>query len=150
MNVHLSNAVRMFYSKSSFEMVYMEAIANALDAGATEICIYIVANSKDIAQSLQLKISDNGVGFTEDRFKKFSNLFDTEDAAHKGLGRLAYRFYFDKQILLLIYAFGPTLSIPPIYGLKATGILTLPSSFTLFSKKAIKARGVAKTVLFRV
>lgn len=96
MNVHLSNAVRMFYSKSSFEMVYMEAIANALDAGATEICIYIVANSKDIAQSLQLTISDNGVGFTEDRFKKFSNLFDTEDAAHKGLGRLAYRFYFDK------------------------------------------------------
>lgn len=96
MNVHLSNAVRMFYSKSSFEMVYMEAIANALDAEATEICIFIVAKSKDIAQSLQLTISDNGIGFTEERFKKFSNLFDTEDAAHKGLGRLAYRFYFDK------------------------------------------------------
>lgn len=96
MNVHLSNAVRMFYSKSSFEMVYMEAIANALDAEATEICIYIVANSKDIAQSLQLTISDNGVGFTDERFRKFSNLFDTEDAVHKGLGRLAYRFYFDK------------------------------------------------------
>lgn len=96
MNVHLSNAVRMFYSKSSFEMVYMEAIANALDAEATEICINIVAKSKDIAQSLQLTISDNGVGFTEERFKKFSNLFDTEDTAHKGLGRLAYRFYFDK------------------------------------------------------
>lgn len=47
MNVHLSNAVRMFYSKSSFEMVYMEAIANALDAEATEIGISIVANSKD-------------------------------------------------------------------------------------------------------
>ena len=27
MNVNLSNAVRMFYGKSSYEMVYMEAIA---------------------------------------------------------------------------------------------------------------------------
>ena len=37
MNVNLSNAVRMFYGKSSYEMVYMEAIANALDAKATEL-----------------------------------------------------------------------------------------------------------------
>lgn len=95
MNVHLSNAVRMFYSKSSFEMVYMEAIANALDAGATDIQIHINANTRNIAQSLCLTISDNGVGFEDARFKKFSNLFDTEDAVHKGLGRLAYRFYFD-------------------------------------------------------
>ena len=95
MNVNLSNAVRMFYGKSSYEMVYMEAIANSLDAKATEISIEIVAKSKNIADTLQLIIKDNGVGFTNDRFKKFSNLFDTEDSAHKGLGRLAYRFYFD-------------------------------------------------------
>ena len=99
MNVNLSNAVRMFYGKSSYEMVYMEAIANALDAMATEINVEISANSKKIADTLQVVISDNGVGFTDDRFKKFSNLFDTEDSAHKGLGRLAYRFYFnDVQI----------------------------------------------------
>lgn len=95
MNVNLSNAVRMFYGKSSYEMVYMEAIANSLDAEATEINVGIVAQSKKIADTLQLTISDNGVGFTDGRFKKFSNLFDTEDTAHKGLGRLAYRFYFD-------------------------------------------------------
>ena len=99
MNVNLSNAVRMFYGKSSFEMVYMEAIANALDAMATEISVEISANSKKIADTLQVTISDNGVGFTDGRFKKFSNLFDTEDTAHKGLGRLSYRFYFnDVQI----------------------------------------------------
>ena len=95
MNVNLSNAVRMFYGKSSYEMVYMEAIANALDAKATEISVDISASSKKIADTLQVTISDNGVGFTDGRFKKFSNLFDTEDAAHKGLGRLAYRFYFN-------------------------------------------------------
>lgn len=95
MNVNLSNAVRMFYGKSSFEMVYMEAIANSLDAEATEITVEISAKSKKIADTLQLTISDNGVGFTDGRFKKFSNLFDTEDTAHKGLGRLSYRFYFD-------------------------------------------------------
>ena len=99
MNVNLSNAVRMFYGKSSYEMVYMEAIANALDAMATEICVDIAANSKKIADTLHVTISDNGFGFTDGRFKKFSNLFDTEDSAHKGLGRLAYRFYFnDVQI----------------------------------------------------
>ncbi len=99
MNVNLSNAVRMFYGKSSYEMVYMEAIANSLDAKATEINIEISVKSKKIADTLQVIISDNGIGFTDSRFKKFSNLFDTEDTAHKGLGRLAYRFYFnDVQI----------------------------------------------------
>lgn len=76
-------------------MVYMEAIANALDAKATEINVEISAQSKKIADTLQVTISNNGVGFTDGRFKKFSNLFDIEDAAHKGLGRLAYRFYFN-------------------------------------------------------
>ena len=37
MKVKLSQAVKMFFSNSSLEMVYFEAIANALDANATEI-----------------------------------------------------------------------------------------------------------------
>ncbi len=52
MNVNLSNAVRMCYGKSSYEMVYMEAIANALDAMATEIKVEITAKSKKIADTL--------------------------------------------------------------------------------------------------
>ena len=39
---------------------------------------------------------------------------------------------------------------PPIYGCKAFGIFTLPSSFKLFSKKAINILGGATTVLFNV
>ena len=31
----------MFFSKSSFEMIYFEAFANAIDAGATKLDIYI-------------------------------------------------------------------------------------------------------------
>ena len=32
MDVNVKRAVKMFFSKSSFEMIYFEAIANALDA----------------------------------------------------------------------------------------------------------------------
>ena len=39
---------------------------------------------------------------------------------------------------------------PPIYGLKASGIFTDPSSFKLFSKNAINILGGATTVLFKV
>lgn len=41
-------------------------------------------------------------------------------------------------------------SFPPIYGLRATGIRTLPSSQRLFSRNAISIRGGATTVLFSV
>lgn len=53
MNANLSNAVRMFYGKSSYEMVYMEAIANAMDAMVAEINIEISAQSKKIAERLE-------------------------------------------------------------------------------------------------
>jgi hypothetical protein len=32
MEVNIKKAVKMFFSSSSFEMIYFEAIANALDA----------------------------------------------------------------------------------------------------------------------
>ena len=43
MKVKLDQAVKMFFGNSSLEMVYFEAIANALDANATEIEIKISA-----------------------------------------------------------------------------------------------------------
>lgn len=95
MKVKLSQAVKMFFANSSLEMIYFEAIANALDAGATEINIKIVMNNKSILSSLNITIEDNGVGFTNDRYKKFVKLFDVDEDSHKGLGRLVYRFYFD-------------------------------------------------------
>ncbi|MBD5505627.1 MAG: hypothetical protein HDR09_18275 [Lachnospiraceae bacterium] len=98
MEVEVKKAVQIFFSNASFEMIYMEAFANALDAGANEFKITISANStnpKDL-YSLSIKFWDNGVGFDDFRFGKFSKLLSVEDRAHKGLGRLVYLCYFDK------------------------------------------------------
>lgn len=98
MKISLRQAVKHFFSQSSFDQIYQEAVANALDAGARNITIAFEANSLPDVNSFKLSISDDGVGFTEDRFKKFSKLMDVEDEdiKHKGLGRLVYLFYFDK------------------------------------------------------
>ena len=95
MKVKLSQAVKIFFGNSSLEMVYFEAIANALDAHATEIEINISIKALNRPETLKVEISDNGEGFTDDRYKKFSNLFDVDEASHKGLGRLVYLCYFE-------------------------------------------------------
>ncbi len=96
MKVKLGQAVKMFFSGSSLEMVYFEAIANSLDAGATRIDVDISIAAANRPETLQIKITDNGFGFTDDRYEKFSNLFDVEESSHKGLGRLVYLCYFDE------------------------------------------------------
>lgn len=96
MEVNVQKAVKMFFSNSSFEMIYNEALANALDAGANEIRINISLPNPTQLQNLQLTISDNGVGFDDYRFGKFSKLFDVEEQSHKGLGRLVYLCYFER------------------------------------------------------
>lgn len=96
MEVNIQRAVKMFFSKSSFEMIYFEAVANAFDAGATEVNIEIKLDDIEQKQNLQLTIQDNGVGFDDNRFGKFRKLFDVEENTHKGLGRLVYLCYFNK------------------------------------------------------
>ncbi len=95
MKVKLSQAVKMFFGNSSLEMIYFEAIANALDANATEIEIKISAKALNQPETLQIEISDNGEGITDERYKKFSKLFDVDESTHKGLGRLVYLCYFE-------------------------------------------------------
>ena len=98
MEVNLRQAISMFFSQSSFDMVYLEAVANALDAGASNIQIHFSASTLSNEKSFNLVISDNGIGFTDERYKKFCRLLDVDkdDKAHRGLGRLVYLFYFDK------------------------------------------------------
>lgn len=95
MQVKLSQAVKMFFGNSSLEMVFFEAIANALDAEANKITISISAKALSQPETLLIEISDNGLGFTDERYSKFSKLFDVEESSHKGLGRLVYLCYFD-------------------------------------------------------
>lgn len=95
MEVKLSQAVKMFFGNSSLEMVYFEAIANSLDADATDINIDISAKAYNKPETLEIKISDNGVGLTDERYGKFARLLDVDEVSHKGLGRLVYLCYFE-------------------------------------------------------
>lgn len=103
MEVNVKQALKMFFSKSSFEMIYFEAFANALDANASEFYIDIVLSDYGEWQNLVLTLKDNGVGFDDERFKKFGKLFDVEEQSHKGLGRLVYLCYFDQVHVESVY-----------------------------------------------
>jgi hypothetical protein len=93
----------MFFGNSSLEMIFFEAIANALDAEANRITISITAKALNQPETLQIEISDNGQGFSDERYKKFSKLFDVEESSHKGLGRLVYLCYFDEVKIISHY-----------------------------------------------
>ena len=88
-------ALELLSSKSSFVQIYFEAVANAFDAGADEITIRILSDGKisPIGQ-LEVTISDNGEGFTDERFERFCVVKRPKDTHHKGLGRLVYLNYF--------------------------------------------------------
>lgn len=81
-------AIKLFFPSPTFSQIFDEAVANALDAGANEILIHLVA------EPLSITIRDNGVGFTDERFERFSRLMEPKDAQHKGLGRLLFLHYF--------------------------------------------------------
>lgn len=94
MKINLRKAVNRFFSNPSFEMIYSEAMANALDANATFVSIDIFIKSFDQPESLIVKIKDNGDGFSDENFQRFSSLMNTIDSSHKGLGRLIFLKYF--------------------------------------------------------
>ena len=54
-------------------------------------------------KNMAVTISDNGVGFNDVRFGKFSKLFDVEEQSHKGLGRLVYLCYFDEVCIESVF-----------------------------------------------
>ncbi len=96
MRVKTKNATALFFSGTSLEYVYFEAIANSIDAGATEITLDIRVSSFTEPESLVVTVTDNGSGFNEESFERFCNLLDRPDEQHKGIGRLAYLSYFGK------------------------------------------------------
>jgi hypothetical protein len=103
MDVNVKRAVKMFFSKSSFEMIYFEAFANAIDAKATEFGIHISLPEASDWSNMRIELTDNGVGFTDERFRKFNKLLDVEERSHKGLGRLVYLCYFDRVLVESVY-----------------------------------------------
>jgi hypothetical protein len=57
MEIEIRNAVDLFFPNPNFQQVYFEAIANALDAGATEIQIFVKLRSFSAPESLRLVIT---------------------------------------------------------------------------------------------
>lgn len=94
MKINLKQAVKYFFSNPSLELVYIEAIANSIDAGATEIDIAVSIKEISKPETLKISIKDNGDGFTDERYIKFSKLMEVEEASHKGIGRLVFLSYF--------------------------------------------------------
>jgi Histidine kinase-, DNA gyrase B-, and HSP90-like ATPase len=96
MKINISKAIKQFFPNPSLEMVYFEAIANSLDAEATIINVIITIQSFDDAKTLEIKIEDNGNGFSNRGFEIFCQLLETDSPDNKGLGRLVYLNYFRK------------------------------------------------------
>lgn len=103
MNIPAKLAIKHFFPATAFELVYSEAVANAFDAGATEIVINIDLEAFSKPDTLRLSIRDNGVGFTSENFDRFSNLMMVRDEHHKGLGRLVYLQYFESVSIESVY-----------------------------------------------
>ena len=96
MKVSLEQAIKYFYPSSSLELVFFEAVTNALDAKAKHVEIIIDIESLKKVESLVIAIKDDGEGFTDKNFAKFEKLLSTDNASHKGVGRLVFLEYFDK------------------------------------------------------
>lgn len=96
MDIETSSAIRLFFPNPSLTLVYFEALANALDAGATEISIDVDVQAFDKPDTLRITIADNGDGFTDENFDRFKTLLKPRDKFHKGIGRLVFLNYFDR------------------------------------------------------
>ncbi|MDR1568664.1 MAG: ATP-binding protein [Streptococcaceae bacterium] len=94
MEIEIPNAIKLFFSNSSLPLVYFEALANSLDAGATKVSIDIDIQAFDQPETLKITVSDNGDGFNEDNFDRFKTLLKPRDGLHKGIGRLVFLNYF--------------------------------------------------------
>ena len=96
MKIVTKQAANLFFPNTSLEYVYYEAIANAIDAGATNIDIAIIIDKFTDHKTLNITIIDNGEGFTDKNFEKFCNVLSADDKQHKGIGRLVFLNFFSK------------------------------------------------------
>lgn len=103
MEIQTDYALKIFFPNSTFAQTYYEAVANAFDAEATEVTIYISTDALITQKQLEITITDNGEGFTDERFERFK-ITQESDAYHKGLGRLIYLRYFSRVNVESVYA----------------------------------------------
>ncbi len=68
--------LKLFFSNPAFVQIYFEAVANALDAKANEVTIRILSDGNIKPKHLEVSVSDNGMGFTDERFARFAGRID--------------------------------------------------------------------------
>ncbi len=95
--------LKLFFSNPAFVQIYFEAVANALDAEASEVVIQISTDGKIDPDHLEITITDNGRGFTDERFDRFVEVKEPDDPYHKGLGRLIYLQYFSHVDIVSVF-----------------------------------------------
>lgn len=103
MKVNIKQAIRLLFQNPSLEMVFKEAVANSLDANATNINVHVFIDSFEKQETLKIDIIDNGEGFTDERYDKFCELLKVDEETHKGAGRLVYLCYFDNISVISHY-----------------------------------------------
>jgi hypothetical protein len=103
MKINIREAIKLFFKSPSLENVFTEAIHNSIDAHATKIDVAISIEALGKADTLSVTITDNGEGFTQERYNKFCELMSVEEDTHKGVGRLVYLYYFNKISIVSRY-----------------------------------------------
>jgi len=86
----VETAAERLFKNASLELVYFEAISNALDWHAKSVTITIRLNALNDHKSLAIDIVDDGDGMDTDGFLRFAQLWNVKDKAHKGQGRFVY------------------------------------------------------------
>lgn len=105
MEIETKYALRLFFPSPAFSQIYFEAVANAIDADATEVNINITSDGKiHNPNKLEIAIQDNGVGFSEDRYERFKRVQEPQDSIHKGLGRIVFLQYFARIDVSSVYS----------------------------------------------
>ena len=101
MDSELSQLKNYLYRNPSFMSIYEEAVKNSLDAESTQI--EIVVREKSKVSDAELTILDNGNGFNQESFNRFSVLGKKVDGEHKGLGRVVYLMYYGEVNIISNY-----------------------------------------------
>ncbi|KAF0654177.1 hypothetical protein L107_04110 [Cyanobium sp. Copco_Reservoir_LC18] len=105
MEIETKYALRLFFPSPTFVQIYFEAIANAIDAGATDVHITIKSDGKiHNPNILEITIQDNGLGFSDEGYERFKRVQEPQDSIHKGLGRIVFLQYFARVDVSSIYS----------------------------------------------
>lgn len=132
-------AARLFHKEAKLPLVYIEAVANAIDWNADEVSITIRYKKANIKETLTIEVKDNGDGIDDQGFYRFLHVNEPADNAHRGIGRLAFVSNFSKVSVvsrttteLRRFAFDETMDQckPTPNDLKETGTTILMASYS--------------------